>query len=73
MESKWIPVSDRLPEEGVDVVVFSPGNVDGEFHVCSWCVERNGRAEPFSYFSRNDMKCIWDVTHWMPLPEPPTE
>jgi hypothetical protein len=62
-----------MPEEGVAVVVYSPNNVDGEFHVCEWCVERKPYSEPFGYFSREDMKCIWDVTHWLPLPAPPSD
>jgi hypothetical protein len=68
---RWVPVTERLPDEGVSVVVYSPNNCDGEFHVCEWCVERKPYGKPFEYFSREDYKCIWGVTHWMPLPEIP--
>jgi hypothetical protein len=69
----WVPVTERLPDEGVAVVVYSPNNCDGEFHVCEWCVERKPYGKPFEYFSREDYKCIWCVTHWMPLPAPPSD
>ena len=65
---QWIPVTERLPQEGVDVLVSSPcpnsdtPNVD----IASWGNE--GAQEPVwreAYCGR-----LWP-THWMPLPEPP--
>lgn len=52
---RWIPCSERLPEAGEEVLVFS-----------------RSRGIAVDYYDR----CLFgyaDVTHWMPLPEPPGE
>lgn len=61
-ERRWIPVSERLPEEGVEVLVF-----DEKGDYLTDCLRRwqNG-----SLNWENDDD---GVTHWMPLPEPPEE
>jgi len=66
---KWISVKDELPESELDVLVRMPFiGLDDLFAVCNYS---NG--------------CWWDyrgstlphngyvITHWMPLPEPPTK
>jgi len=71
---KWIPVSERLPkpESIVDVYIEWVGrdenrygkrlaNVEYYPDVTSPWIMEDGDA--ISYFS--------EVTHWMPLPEPP--
>ena len=66
--AEWIPVSERLPEEGVDVLVFTK---EGKFdsrpnrHVASF--DEDGEWYP----SHGDGYMFPVVTHWMPLPEPP--
>lgn len=74
--TKWISVEERLPEDDVDVLVYIASkkeNVDSVtaithythsmygYNIEGWC-------SPRQY-------CFWDreVTHWMPLPEPPKE
>lgn len=64
----WISCSDRMPEDGQHVIILCDGAFvlyaqyrDGEF----FDIVRNG-DEFFETQSRN-------VTHWMPLPEPPQE
>ena len=60
----WIPVGEHLPEADVNVLVRS-----GSF-VSVWSL-REGAVyweDGYGYF--HDM-C--EVTHWMPLPEPPKE
>ena len=63
--SKWISVEDRLPEHG-DVVLCHHKHTDYPI-VCQWD-ERTGAwiDDKWSYGTG----CI---THWMPLPEPPTD
>ncbi|HHL9085416.1 DUF551 domain-containing protein [Escherichia coli] len=64
----WIGCSERMPDDGQHVIILCDGAFvlyaqyrDGEF----FDIVRNGE-EFFETQSRN-------VTHWMPLPEPPQE
>lgn len=69
--SEWISVEERIPEPLIDVLVHI--NRIG-FYVLSMCPYHD--SENLSYWSFPDS---WvdidenDVTHWMPLPEPPEE
>ena len=71
MSGEWIPVTERLPEEGVRVLVCNvyggslPNQGDtgyvvdnGVMEGAEWCIS----DDPFFH-----------VTHWMPLPAPPTD
>ncbi|HAX2764866.1 TPA: DUF551 domain-containing protein [Escherichia coli] len=67
-QDSWISCSERMPEDGQHVIILCDGAFvlyaqyrDGEF----FDIVRNG-DEFFETQSRN-------VTHWMPLPEPPQE
>jgi hypothetical protein len=57
---EWISVKDRFPKTPIDVLVFNGDTQVGYFHKGFW---RDFHGE------RN----IKNVTHWMPLPEPPKE
>lgn len=60
--SEWISVDDSFPEPGEDVLVCNHwGDVDTDM---VW-INPDGKRE--FYFDRTN------VTHWMPLPEPPKE
>ena len=56
---RWIPVSDRLPENDKTVLVWN---------------RRNSR-EYFDVYDHGRWIILeWeDITHWMPLPEPPKD
>lgn len=58
---RWIPVGERLPEEEQDVVVFTNEGT----HVAA--LDEDGIWCP----SHGDGWMFPEVTHWMPLPEPP--
>lgn len=61
-EPRWIPCSDRLPEEEVQVLVTDDAGGLATIDVdCGYFDEEYGRFEWFH--SQN-------VTAWMPLPEP---
>lgn len=65
---RWIPVRERLPDEGVDVLVASPcpnSNVPN-IDIASWGSE----GEQETVWRESDCGRIYP-THWMPLPEPP--
>lgn len=62
--TKWISANDRLPEEQIDVLFIEE---DGCVHIGEMWKAKNevywfGRGEP----------CCNYVTHWMPIPTPPT-
>lgn len=66
-QPKWISVKERLPDAFVSVLVQMPGErphptVREGFisHDGIWCA---------GYFKRDPD----EVTHWMPMPEPPKE
>jgi len=64
-EGRWIPLSERLPEDCVDVIVC-------EIMAGCQCVsvgfyDEAGRQ----WFSKSETSDC--VTHWMPLPPPPEE
>lgn len=61
-QPRWISVEERLPESGGSVLIYSPcgGVAEGTYseHYKRWVQYRWSVFEP-------------EVTHWMPLPEPP--
>ena len=63
---KWIPVTERLPLRGDAVLCVGDNGIGIADFVCGdkWC------ALPWFYV---DGEQETNVTHWMPLPEPPKE
>lgn len=59
---RWVPVTERLPEEDVRVLVWLSKQ---DFLYTRIDTDRliNGKWTRWN----------WRVTHWMPLPEPPKE
>ena len=60
-ERRWIPVGERLPEPYEKVIALAKDcmNVD-------WVLPEDLREVGKGAFAR-----LYNVTHWMPLPEPP--
>ena len=56
-KQRWIPVTERLPERGQEVLVYA-----GDGH----------KPEVYAYsFWHKDFASFSRITHWLPLPEPP--
>ena len=64
---EWISVKDRLPEAGGYVVCIAKRNPFSRFMPMVARIDKNGWANPITE------QYISEVTHWMPLPEPPNE
>ena len=61
--SEWISVREQMPEEGVDVLVYG----DLCYGDCY-----NAKGIEVDYVKHGTFVAFdEDVTHWMPLPEPP--
>ena len=71
---QWIPVTERLPESKTKILVYG-GSIE---------IWHNGVKQPMpsiftgymrgldeGWFTWESNDYISDVTHWMPLPEPP--
>lgn len=62
---EWISVEDRLPEDSAEVNLFTRSRIVGsgyyDKYTKRWVQYHAGGA------------IYADVTHWMPLPEPPKE
>lgn len=56
---RWVPVTERMPEEGADVMFW-----DEAFCLGMWMGE-------WIHDNENCVTYHRDTTHWRPLPEPP--
>ncbi|PLD39003.1 hypothetical protein B6I53_22065 [Klebsiella pneumoniae] len=63
----WIPVSERLPEAGGDMIVFTDGIV---MSGVSYAKKKGFYIQALEY---DDDEPVDSVTHWMPLPAGPKE
>lgn len=64
--SEWVSVRDRLPEIGVEVLVYDCGFMG------VWSLNKTDQGV-FWEDGHGDQYSVDEVTHWMPLPEPPEE
>ena len=62
---EWISVNDKLPEAGRYVVCIAKRNPFSRFMPMVTRIEKNGWVNPITE------QYISEVTHWMPLTEPP--
>lgn len=57
----WIPVTERLPENDDPVLVYF-----------KWKTFPGGDVDRDCYHPRAERwETTWDITHWMPMPQPP--
>ena len=66
-EHRWIPVSERLPEESGEYLVWANVRPDKDEDPVPFMI--------MSYFHAfyDNQFIVKNVSHWMPLPEPPKE
>jgi hypothetical protein len=77
-ETNWISIKDSLPEFHKDVLLFNSWETDGKK---SQCMEVGCLSSYNTYMTSDgeSKSCEWyaefgvNVTHWMPLPEPPND
>lgn len=69
-KSKWISVSEKLPEDQTHVQVYAPDyKIIGSVLVGIYFSE----SETFTVYDFGESKLREKVTHWVPLPEPTKE
>lgn len=65
--NSWIPVTERLPEKCTIVLCYKDGQRRlGHYLGANY-------SEGVAAFRHPKDQWAFGVTHWMPLPEPPTE
>ena len=62
---EWISVEDELPKVGGYVVCIAKRNPFSRFMPMVARIEKNGWVNPITE------QYISEVTHWMPMPQPP--
>ena len=78
---EWVNVKDKLPELKQRVLVYAVGKIDGfigtnVIEICERYVQHmfpsspgeEVWSSPYQYFHTD-----YEITYWMPLPEPPKE
>ena len=81
MEPGWINVKDRLPHLNEDVLVYAVGKADGfigehDIEICNRYIQRFFPSSPGQEIwssPRQYFHTDYEITHWMPMPEPPRE
>jgi hypothetical protein len=66
---RWIPVNERLPRFWERVIFFQRGKYSGFMGIGDY--QRNENGKPMAEAGLYSGACHF--THWMPLPEPPTQ
>lgn len=74
--NQWISVKDRLPEDDGKYMVWYKGELD----ICEFAAESqtfgytcDDYDEMYSHLVYWDDGMDKDITHWLPLPEPPKD
>lgn len=67
----WISVEDRLPSSLETVLLYN-----ADLILVGWCVRTPDNVAWHAYGPNIKLTCqntkVKNVTHWMPLPKPPT-
>lgn len=66
-KQEWIPVTERLPEKGQEVLAYR-GDFRGEMMNTYTYLGSGNWEDDYGYRGSAEHE---GLTHWMPLPEPP--
>ena len=69
--SGWISVDDRLPETGCEVLAYIK-HLNPRFGPHTVVLYASASPDHFWEYDEGELSYNWNVTHWMPLPEPPS-
>lgn len=72
ISDKWIPVSERLPDESTGVLVCCEMDGPGDWRM-KWATRVPNHPDVRDGDGWLIPGASWTPTHWMPLPAPPTE
>jgi hypothetical protein len=71
---KWASVKDRMPKKGVQVLLSAKDEPeyqgDNEFIIDTGYLDI---YSPSGFNTMHDLTKYMDITHWMPIPNPPEE
>lgn len=65
IQPKWISVSERMPEDESDIIVYCDDGEESRIVACNY---DNGVWFDCVF---NTVMVFKNITHWMPLPKPP--
>ena len=65
-DKEWISLDEKWPEQGIDVLVFAEGKISQ-----AWWDRMSSHFG--DWYDVKNASVIEGVTHWMPLPSPPTD
>lgn len=75
----WVSVKDRLPEVDNPVIVYARGKNDSIYKIVIASMTNKNvfdtrlETEPYWREPWQFFDTMYEITHWMPLPEPPKE
>lgn len=67
LQNQWVSVKERLPEEDMNCLVRCR-NLLYDTYIAIYTL----KEKTFSGFDHEGYMTDFNVTHWMPIPEPPT-
>lgn len=72
----WISVNERLPEKRMPILITNRCGDPSYIWIADAIHEDSDKPAikdgKYCAFARDSMRKIWGITHWMPLPEPPS-
>lgn len=70
--NEWISVDDRLPDDEHETLLVVLQSIVEEAHSGEQFVDTDAFYTSDGFFQFWNESEEYEVTHWMPLPEPPT-